>query len=68
MLAITLPDASLGKPDDMIGTAMRATHNAIGPAQLNHERLAVFEILEVNDGFLKCAWRVHESSMPEIVW
>jgi hypothetical protein len=35
---------------------MGAAHNTIGPAQLHHERLAIFEFFEVYDGLLKGGW------------
>ena len=50
------------------GPAFRAADNAIGPAQFRHERFAVFKVLEVENGFLKCAGCVHEFSMPEFAW
>lgn len=68
MLRIALPDASVGEISDVLGTAMRTPHLTIGPAEFHHESFAVFVIREVDDCFLKCAGRFHDSSMPELPW
>jgi hypothetical protein len=51
MRAVALPYASLSQIGHMIGSASRATHYSIWPAQFDHELVTVFVVLEVNNRF-----------------
>src|ERR1700722_9533060 len=53
MLGVALPHASFGQPSDLLSAAPRTFHFAIRPAKFDHKRLALLEIGEVQDGFLK---------------
>lgn len=61
MLAVALPHPRLFEIDEVVGAALRALHDAIGPAKLNHDPLAVLEIREVDYGVLECLEAVHGS-------
>ncbi len=59
VLAVAFPDALFLDPEDFLGLASRALHGTVGPAEGDHERFAVLEISEVDNGFLKSLWRFH---------
>jgi hypothetical protein len=65
VFAVAFPDAWLGQPSDLLRAAPRAPYLVIRPTKANHKRLALHEIGELNDGFLKSLRRVaHSLSMP----
>ena len=49
---VAFPDAGLFEPSDALASTTGTLHDSVRPAQLNHERLAVLEIREVDDRFL----------------
>jgi len=59
VLAVAFPDTLFLDPEDFLGLAARAFYNTIGPAERDHERFAILEIGEVENGFLKSLWRFH---------
>ena len=52
VLAVAFPNTLFLNPEDSIRATARALHNAIWPAQANHEGFAVLEISEVKYRFL----------------
>jgi len=53
MDALALPLALILEEHNVIATAGRANHGAIGPAQTDHEVEAVIGVREVEDGLLE---------------
>ena len=48
MSRVALPDAPSFKPSDFLSAARRTLHNAIRPAELNHELTAILELRKVD--------------------
>lgn len=68
VLAVAFPDAFFLDPEDFLRLAARALYNAVGPAERDHERFAVLQIGEVENGFLKSLWRFHVMIMRLSAW
>ena len=58
MLRLAFPQATSRDESNVFASAS-GTHDAIGPATLNHEREAVIGIGEMYDGLLKCSGLLH---------
>jgi hypothetical protein len=54
MFLVAFPDASIRQELDLFELAVRAPYLAVWPAQLDHRILAILEIAEIDDRFLKC--------------
>lgn len=59
VLAVAFPDALFLDPENFLGLAARALYDAVRPAERDHERFAILEISEVENGLLKGLWRFH---------
>src|SRR5260370_27524075 len=57
---MTSPHALILQIGDRIGTALRATHDTVRPARLDHIGLAVFKVAVEEYCLLKSLGRVHE--------
>src|SRR4051812_21482739 len=68
MLAVALPDPRFIQIGHVRRTATRALHNAIGPAVLNHERLAVLVVGKELNGFEKVHVSGHVVRLQESAW
>ena len=66
VLAVALPDTFLGDPEYFLGLAAWALYNTVSPAESDHERFAILEISEVENGLLKGLWRFHVMIMRHL--
>jgi len=60
VIPVALPYAGLRQPRYTLGTAMRAFHHAVRPAQLDHELAAMLEIGEVQNRVPEGCFAVHD--------
>ena len=56
MFLVTLEHAGVGEICYVCGAAARANDLAIGPAEIDHEVVAVVGIRKEDDGFLQGVW------------
>jgi hypothetical protein len=64
--ALALPLALILEEHGILAATGRADHNAIGPAEFDHESKAVIRVCEVNDGLLEGSGLFHVSHLnPE---
>src|ERR1019366_7206579 len=60
---VALPHALVGKPSDLLRSAGRTLHDAIGPPQFHHELAAMLKICKPDSRVSEGVWRFHVSSM-----
>ena len=65
---IAFPYALFGEPRYLLGAALRALHDTIGPSQFHHELSAVIEVREPDDRVSEGVRRFHVSSMRPTSW
>lgn len=65
---VALPDPPLFKVSDFLSAARRALHDAIRPAELDHELTAILELREVQNCVPKSSVCAHEFSVRSIAW